>query len=264
MLEGNNVLIAFILTIIAGLCTGGGSFLALLTKTTNTRFLSVALGFSAGVMIYISFTELLLDATISSVASFGPKAGKVYVILCFMAGIVLMAIIDYLVPTYENPHVPHKIEELNDNKLLRLGIFSAVAIIIHNFPEGIATFMAAMEDLKLGIPVAFAIALHNIPEGIAVSIPIYFATKSRKKAFYYSFLSGFSEPMGAVAGYFLIKNYIHEGIIGFFLAIVAGIMVYISFDELLPTARVYGRHQHSMIGLFTGMAFIAFSMFLLP
>jgi len=195
-MESNNVLFAFGLTVFAGLATGIGSLMAFLSKKFNPKFLAGSLGFSAGVMIYVSLVEIFAKAKDSLTFLYGAKDGYWFTVLAFFAGIALIAIIDYLVPSYENPHELKslKLDTYNDSKekrLMRMGLFSALAIGIHNFPEGLATFIGALQDPTLGISIASAIAIHNIPEGIAVSVPIYFATKSRKKAFFYSFSSGF-------------------------------------------------------------------------
>lgn len=143
-----------------------------------------------------------------------------------------------------------------------MGLFSALAIAIHNFPEGLATFMGALTDPTLGVSIAVAIAIHNIPEGIAVSVPIYYATKNRKKAFWLSFLSGLAEPVGAILGFFILRNFFNESTFGVIFAGVAGIMVYISLDELLPTAEEYGEHHVAIGGLIAGMAVMATSLLL--
>ncbi|MDD2424210.1 MAG: zinc transporter ZupT [Candidatus Cloacimonetes bacterium] len=263
----NDVLFAFALTLFAGLSTGIGSLLAFLSKKFNPKFLSSALGLSAGVMIYVSFVEIFPKARTSLTAFYGDKAGHWYTLLAFFAGIALIAAIDLLVPSHENPHEfkNMELEGLKDNlpdekRLLRMGMFSALAIAIHNFPEGLATFMAAMKDPTLGISIALAIAIHNIPEGIAVSVPIYYATKSRKKAFWYSFLSGLAEPVGAIMGFFLLRSVISGASFGLVFAAVAGIMVYISFDELLPTAEEYGEHHIAISGLIAGMVIMGVSL----
>ncbi len=277
-----NLLFAFLLTLLAGLSTGIGSAIAFFTKKTNTRFLSVALGFSAGVMVYISFVEIFAEASQTLKAELGNTKGSWIAIIAFFFGIFLIAMIDKLVPDYENPHetkrveaikgeVPsdlpdHMIQEeaakLDSAKLLRAGIFTALAVAIHNFPEGFATIVAALRDPSLGISIAIAIAIHNIPEGIAVSVPVYYATDSRKKAFRYSFLSGMSEPVGALVGYLILSPFMSETLFGIVFAIIAGIMVFISFDQLLPTAREYGEHHLSIYGLIAGMALMAVSLML--
>ncbi|MFA5480079.1 MAG: zinc transporter ZupT [Candidatus Muiribacteriota bacterium] len=268
-MENPNILFAFLLTLFAGLSTGIGSAIAFFAKRTNTKFLCFSLGFSAGVMIYVSFTEIFAEANTSLSEIYGSKVGLFYTTLGFFGGIFLIALIDKFVPSYENPHEMHNVEEISKEKLnkhghlYRMGIFTALAIAIHNFPEGIATFMAALKNPALGIPIAIAIAIHNIPEGIAVSVPIYYATGSRKKAFYYSFLSGLAEPLGALAGYFILMNFVSESIFGFVFAGVAGIMVFISLDELLPSAEKYGEHHISIYGLILGMLVMASSLVLL-
>lgn len=261
----HNVLVAFGLTAFAGLSTGIGSALAFFSKRTNTNFLSIALGFSAGVMIYVSFMEILQKAKDSLVPVYGEVAGTWYTILAFFGGILLILVIDRLVPSYENPHEAHIIEEMqhprpHDAILLRMGLFTALAIAIHNFPEGLATFTAALTDPALGLSIAIAIAIHNIPEGISVSVPIYFATGSKPKAFWYSFLSGVSEPVGALIGYILLRPFMTDATFGLLFASVAGIMVFISLDELLPTAREYCSGHNAVYGLISGMAVMAISL----
>ncbi|WMJ84528.1 zinc transporter ZupT [Oscillospiraceae bacterium MB24-C1] len=264
----SNVLFAFSLTLFAGLATGIGSALSLLTKRTNPRFLSVALGFSAGVMIYVSFVEIFVKAKDALVASLGVKMGTWVTVGGFFFGILLIAVIDNLIPSTENPHEVHTVEEMDGESeshkshLMRMGLFTALAIGIHNFPEGLATFTAALSDPSLGVPIAVAIAIHNIPEGIAVAVPIFYATGSRMKAFKLSFLSGLSEPLGALIGYILLYRFFNDVVFGFIFASVAGIMVYISLDELLPSAREYGEHHLSIYGLIAGMAVMAVSLLL--
>lgn len=268
-MESKTVLFAFGLTLFAGLSTGIGSGLAFFAKRTNTKFLSTALGFSAGVMIYVSFVEIFFKAKSSLTEELGPVIGYWLTVLAFFGGIIFIGIIDRLVPSVENPHEVHRAEEMNEEKqaekfrnLYRMGLFTAMAIAIHNFPEGLATFVSALKDPKLGVPIAIAIAIHNIPEGIAVSIPIYYATGSRKKAFVYSFLSGLAEPVGALIGYAVIFSFINELVFGILFASVAGIMVFISLDELLPTAQEYGQHHLAVYGLVAGMAVMAVSLLL--
>ena len=263
----SSILFAFMLTVFAGLATGVGSLMAFYTKQTNKKFLSAALGFSAGVMIYVSMIEIFVKAKDSLQAVHGSEKGYLYTTVAFFVGIFIIALIDKLVPKAENPHEMRDIEDLEEAKkarenhsLMRMGMFSALAIAIHNFPEGLATFIGALEDPAMGISIAVAIAIHNIPEGIAVSVPIYHATGSRRRAFKYSFLSGLSEPVGAIIGYFLLRNYLSESMFGIVFAIVAGIMVYISLDELLPTAEKYGEHHIAIYGLISGMMVMAASL----
>lgn len=266
MLE-NNILFAFGLTLFAGLSTGIGSAMAFMSKKFNPKFLALSLGFSAGVMIYVSMIEIFVKAKDAMVGVYGDKMGYTYTTLSFFAGIAIIALIDKMVPSVENPHEMNKIgdnvpEQVKSKKLMRMGLFSALAIGIHNFPEGLATFMGALKDPTLGISIAVAIAIHNIPEGIAVSVPVFYATKSRRKAFRYSFLSGLAEPVGALIGYFLLRSVFNDASFGIVFASVAGIMVYISLDELLPTAEEYGEHHIAIWGLISGMAVMAVSLLL--
>lgn len=269
-MESHSLLIAFGLTLFAGLATGVGSAVAFIARTTNTKLLSVSLGFSAGVMIYVSFVELFSEAKRLLIAELGKTNGHLVTVAAFFGGVIMIALIDKLVPAKENPHEVHKVEEMDasssshkNKKLFRMGMLAALAIAIHNFPEGIATFASALKDIRLGIPIAIAIAIHNIPEGIAVSVPIFYATGNRKKAFFYSFLSGLSEPVGAVIGYIILLPFMGEVVYGILFASVAGIMVFISLDELLPTAREYGEHHLSAYGLIGGMIVMAVSLLLL-
>jgi ZIP family zinc transporter len=239
-----------------------------MSKQFNPRFLTTALGFSAGVMIYVSMIEIFVKARDSLTVGFGDKMGYVLTVLSFFTGIAVIALIDKLIPSYENPHemnVEQKIKDSTDeqkSKLMRMGMFSALAIGIHNFPEGLATFMSGLTNPTLGVSIAVAIAIHNIPEGLAVSAPIFYATQSRKKAFVYSFLSGLAEPLGALIGYFVLRSIFNEATFGVIFASVAGIMVYISIDELLPTAEEYGEHHLAIGGLIVGMFIMAVSLLL--
>lgn len=298
----NDVLFALGLTVFAGMATGIGSAIAFFAKQTNYRFLSISTGFSAGVMIYVSFVEIFIKGTDALVESYGEYWGHWVNVLSFFGGILLIGIIDNLIPSADNPHETHSDAEtaplqdssapipdfenvtetkekrggdLHDHgsrhhKLLRMGLFTALAIAIHNFPEGLATFLAALEDPTLGIAIAIAIALHNIPEGVSVSVPIFYATGNRKKAFIYSLLSGLAEPVGAIVAYLILVFFVggESGVVppqvmGVLFGGVAGIMVYISLDELLPTSRAYGKGHDSLFGLLAGMAVMALSLLLM-
>jgi ZIP family zinc transporter len=268
-MESPNILLAFGLTVFAGLSTGVGSAIAFFAKKTNTRVLTIALGLSAGVMIYISFMEIFSQARISLINYLGPIRGGLTAIGSFFAGITIIAVIDRLVPDFENPHELSGLKNLNsmdtdrDRRFYRMGIFSALAIAIHNFPEGMATLFSALENIKVGVAIAIAIAVHNIPEGIAVSIPIFYATGNRKKAFFYSFLSGLAEPVGAVLGYFILVPLINYQMFGIINAMVAGIMVFVALDELLPSAREFGHHHLAIYSMMLGMLIMALSMIFL-
>ncbi|MGI6496622.1 MAG: zinc transporter ZupT [Kiritimatiellia bacterium] len=281
-----DVWIAFGLTLFAGLATGIGSMIAFLAKRTDYRFLSVATGFSAGVMLYISFVEIFVKGNEALVERFGDPLGHWVNVASFFGGMLLIGLIDNLIPSSENPHEVHGGDEMcalregakqaphddpgHGRKLMRTGVFTALAITIHNFPEGLATFLAALQDPKLGAAIAIAVALHNIPEGISVSVPIYYATGNRRKAFCYSLLSGLAEPLGAIVAYLVLRLFaggengaLPPEIMGILFGGVAGIMVYVSLDELLPASRAYGKGHDSLFGVVGGMLAMALSLLLM-
>jgi ZIP family zinc transporter len=264
----NTIWIAFGLTAIAGLSTGIGSLIALIAKRTNTKFLCASLGFSAGVMLYVSFMDLLPAAKEELGLHYGNKTGVLYLMLAFFGGMGLITLIDFLIAKPNNPHELQSIEEMDKStgrqkSLHRMGVIVALSLVAHNFPEGIAVFTSAMSSgLSVAIPITIAVAIHNIPEGIAVSVPIYHATGNKRKAFWLSFLSGLSEPAGALVAWLFLMPFWSPLINGAVMAAVAGIMVYISVDELLPTAEKYGEHHISISGLIAGMIVMALSLFL--
>jgi zinc transporter, ZIP family len=264
------VAIAFGLTVLAGLSTGIGAALAFFSRGDNTRVLSIGLGFSAGVMMYVSFVEILAKSKSAFAQNMGDIASEVWMLGTFFGGFALAFLIDRLIPDDVNPHELRSDKELHSLKsshethpkhlLKRTGVFTAIAIAIHNFPEGFATFVASLEGMSLGIAIALAVAIHNIPEGMAVSLPIYHATGDRKKAFGYAFLSGLAEPIGAVVGFFVLMPFMGDLTLGITFGMVAGIMIYISLDELLPSARVYGNAHTAIAGIALGMAVMASSL----
>lgn len=271
--SAESLLIAFGLTLFAGLSTGIGAALAFFSRSDNAKFLSVGLGFSAGVMIYISFVEILVKSKASFSPYFSDTGAEAWMLICFFGGVALAFAVDRLIPEDVNPHELKSDDELSGLKsdaaasrryqtLHRTGIFTALAIAIHNFPEGFATFVSSLESLSLGIGIAVAVAIHNIPEGMAVSLPIYHATQDRRKAFGYAFLSGLAEPVGAALGYFLLMPLMGDMTLGITFGVVAGIMVYISLDELLPAARVYGNSHTAIGGIVAGMWVMATSLLL--
>lgn len=275
------VLSALLLTLIAGSATGIGGALVLFKKKLSSNFLAGALGLSAGVMIFISLAELYPEAQAEIMAIAPDSHGKSFVLIAFFVGMGIITLIDFLIPEYENPHeasglsLGDKTAAIdmmehagNASALKRLGIMSALAIAIHNFPEGIATFIGALNDPEMGAGITFAIAIHNIPEGIAVAIPIYYATRSKGKALLYATLSGFSEVFGAllclaVTSLFGIELTGSSMAFPLILSAVAGIMIYISLDELLPTAEKYGKHHIAIAGVVGGMAIMAISLLLM-
>ncbi len=281
---------ALLLTSLAGLSTVIGSSIAFFIKRPRYSHLTVLLSFSGGVMIYIAFTELLGTAIID--------VGFITANIAFFIGILLIAVVDILLPhEYKEEQVTspppsfaateqqessgshltrfeHRRQRAryglpqraipSKSALKRSGILLAVGIAIHNFPEGVVTFTcAATGDIAFGIMIAVAIALHNIPEGIAVSVPIFYATGNRLQAFGYSFLSGVAEPVGALIGYGILFPFLTPALLSSILAFAAGVMIYISLDEILPLAHRYGREHLVIIGLGSGMAVMAVSLFLL-
>jgi ZIP family zinc transporter len=269
----NDVIFAFMLTLIAGLATGIGGIVALISRSTNKKFLSICLSFSAGVMIYISFAEIFLEAFEALEEAFGKESGYLIVTVAFFAGIAIMAIIDRLIP-HDESHTDMlegisveeqaKLKEKGDLK--RTGISSTIAIAIHNFPEGLITFVAALYDPAMGVAVAIAITIHNIPEGIAVAAPIYHATGSRIKALLASIGAGLSEPLGALFAWLLLRSVFEEvdgGVVGIIFAVVGGIMVFVAIHHLLPTAQKYEQNHVVMRWLFAGMAVMAISLVVL-
>lgn len=247
---------AFSLTLLAGLSTGIGGVVSVLRRTPSDGFLAGSLGFSAGVMLYVSLVEILPEAMSS--------AGSPLAVLAFFLGIALIAVIDRLVPEPMNPHEPSQITDgARQRNLMRMGVMTALAIAIHNFPEGFATFIAALEDPTIAVPIAAAIAIHNIPEGVAVAVPLRQATGSRTKALGWTFVSGLAEPLGALVGFALLMPWLSPITMGVVLAGVAGVMVFVSLDELLPTAQATGRHHIAVYGLVAGMAVMAVSLLLL-
>jgi ZIP family zinc transporter len=256
----NNVILAFLLSLIAGLSTAIGGCIALFAKSSNTKFLSLSLGFSAGVMIYVSMIEIFTEATTFFITGFGEKKGELIAIIIFFVGMLLIGLINKYMSN-DKRFSGTKINQNSKMKLMRTGIFTAIVIAIHNFPEGLASFVSSLQSPSLAIPIVLAIALHNIPEGISVSVPIYYATGSKVKGFLYSLFSGFTEPLGAIVGYLILLPFMNDIVYGALYAIVAGIMVFISFDELLPAAREYDDNL-SIYGLVAGMAFMALSLWL--
>lgn len=260
----HNYAIALLITFLAGLATAIGSVFAFVLKKDNLKALSVGLGFSAGVMIFLSFTDIIPSAQEMLKTAF-PNNSQWIVYLGFIVGVVVAILIDYFIPD----HIPEQdLENPNEvvdaeHRIKRAGLLTAVAICVHNFPEGMATFLSASHDLTLGISVGLAIAIHNIPEGIAVALPVYHATGKKRYATLYAALSGISEPIGAVIGMFLLHFFMPQIMIGVAMAAVAGIMIYISFDTLLPLAREFGNWHLSMVGIISGMLFIWISLLLM-
>lgn len=273
----NVVAFSLLLASLAGLSTGIGSVIAYFIHRPKPQHMSLILGFAGGVMVYVAFAELLHSA-LDKVGFAGANIG-------FFGGIAFIMLIDLFIPhEYKYEDVGHSFSslitkresELEDvkpttssqvsqrSRLMRMSILTAIGIAIHNFPEGLVTFSSGLTgDRAFGMLVAVAIAIHNIPEGISVSIPIMQATGSRNRAFIYSFLAGLAEPVGALIGFAVLFNFLTPTLIYTLMAFAAGIMVYITLDEILPTAHMFGKEHLVIIGATAGMALMALSIFLI-
>ena len=256
-----------LMTLLAGLATLIGGFITFLVNKNNLKVLSLGLGFSAGVMIFVSFTEILSTAE-NLLKDYYPVDYHWIMFWGFIAGVVISKLIDEFVPD----HIEEE-DFLEDDcgteackrkhKIKRAGILTAIAIAVHNFPEGLGTFLVSSQNLVIGSSVALAIALHNIPEGIAVALPIYHATGKKRYAMWYAFWTGITEPLGAIIGLVLLHWFLPQVFVGFFLAAVVGIMIYISFDTLLPLSHEYGDWHYAIAGVMSGIIVIWASILLL-
>lgn len=263
-LSTSNVLIALGVTTAAGLATALGSLLVLTSKGPSPRLLAFGLAFAGGAMVYVSLSEILNKSIASFGVTYGERLGFSYGTLAFLVGVIAIALVDRLIP---NPHDTLKtndpaFSEHSRAHVRRVGLLTALAITAHNFPEGLATFFAMLEDPGVGLPLAFAIAIHNIPEGISIAVPVYFATNNKRYAFLAALLSGLAEPIGAVVGYVLLAPILSETVFGTVFGIIAGVMVYLAIDELLPAAKRYAKGHETVYGLVSGMAALALSLVL--
>ena len=261
----DNWKIPLLMTLLAGLATVIGGFITFLVNKNNLKILSLGLGFSAGVMIFVSFTEILTTAE-ELLKAYYPVDYHWIMFWGFIAGVVISKLIDTFLPD----HIDDDFEDNNSNNhkihhsgIKRAGILTAIAIAIHNFPEGMGTFLVSSQDLAIGISVALAIALHNIPEGISVALPIYHATGKKRMALWYSFWTGMTEPLGALIGLTLLHWFLPQVFVGFFMAAVVGIMIYISFDTLLPLSHEYGDWHYAIAGIMSGIIVIWASLLFL-
>jgi ZIP family zinc transporter len=231
-----------------------------MVKKPGPKFMSFTLGFSAGIMIFVSFVELLAKA-IQNVGFLGSN-------LAFFIGMGTYFFVDLLLPHEyigQHDHPRDKYDQMNEGMrgLERTGLLVAIGISVHNFPEGIATFVGTVNDMNLGLAIAAAIAIHNIPEGLAISAPVYVATGSRKQAFFWSFLSGVSEVVGAGLAALFLMPFLSESLMGYVLAVVAGIMVVISLDEIIPAAKSFPSEHMPLFGMMAGMAVMMVSLWML-
>ena len=259
-----NLLIALAVTTGAGLATGFGSLLVFASKKPNARILAFGLAFAGGAMVYVSLSEILNKSIFSFTQGYGDKLGFTFGTLAFLTGVGMIVLIDRLVP---NPHERLEVDdpffkEHNAEYIKRVGLLTALAITAHNFPEGLATFFATLENPAVGLPLAFAIAIHNVPEGIAIAVPVFYATGNKTYAFVACLLSGLAEPIGAILGYALLRPYLSDAVFGSVFGIIAGVMVFLALDELLPAAKRYAKGHETVYGLITGMGALAVSLVL--
>lgn len=254
-----NVIYAFLLTLLAGLTTGVGSVIGLFVPRSNKKFLSLVLGFSAGVMIYVSFMEMIPKSQGYLDAAYGTQNGVWWMCGALFFGMAVIMLIDNFIPSPESDLTAQKTGQ-HSSGLERMGVMTALAIAIHNFPEGLATFASTLDDVSLGLAIAVAIAIHNIPEGIVTSVPIYHATGKRKKAFLVSLLSGLTEPLGALIGYLILRPFLSDTVYGIIFASISGIMIYIAIEELIPMAREYDKGNSMILGCIFGMMVMALSL----
>ena len=242
-------MISLLLSLLAGLSTVIGAFIVFFSKSSNKKLITFALAFSAGVMITISFTDLYPSAQETLVKQEGHLMGVLLSLLFMIIGVLIAFLIDHFIPEGDK----------KGGDLYRVGFVSMIAIMLHNFPEGIATFVSGYQSTTLGIYIAMAIALHNIPEGISIAMPIYYSTNSKSKAFKYTVISGIAEPVGAFLAFLFLKPFINEIILAVIFALVAGIMLYIAFQELIPEARAYGYNKLYIFSLILGICIIPIS-----
>jgi zinc transporter, ZIP family len=293
------VWLALAITMGAGLATVLGSLLVIFARETNTRLLAFGLAFAGGAMVYVSLVEIFVKSQGAFGAVFPEKQAYAYATLAFFCGVGLLVVIDRLVP---NPHhgvsetevkdemggVPRPlgaavalgahdhhghhqpaarhhapaVDTANRQLIARVGLMAALAITAHNLPEGLATFFATLENPTVGLPLAMAIAIHNIPEGVSIAVPVYYATGSRGKAILATFLSGLAEPVGALLGYLVLAPFLSDAMFGAVFGVIAGAMVFLALDELLPAARRYAQGHETVYGIVIGMAALALSLVL--
>lgn len=262
----HSYIVALVITTLAGLSTIVGGFLTFFIKRTNLHALSIGLGFSAGVMIFIALYAIMHEAQDFLTPTFPDKA-QLVTFLSFFAGVAIAALIDFCMPAHIGANflsngINEEAAEPVNPKVSKAGVLTALMISIHRFPEGLATFLVASKNLALGIPFAVAIAIHNLPEGIAIALPVFHATGKKRLAIFYTFIASLAGPIGAIIGIIITKIFLPEMAVGMMFGAVAGIMVYISLDTLLPLAREFGDNHHVMIGIISGMFFISMSLLL--
>lgn len=256
------VLIAFAVCCAAAAATVIGSALVLRADRSNPRLLAFGLAFAAGAMVYVSLVEILQKSVTSFSQVMSNKDAYTHATLWFFVGVLLLALIDRLIP---NPHHGISTEApalKHDHNIGRVGLLAAAAITVHNFPEGLATFFATLENPAIGAPLAVAIAIHNIPEGVSIAIPVYYATGSKSKAVLATAASALAEPAGALIGYLILAPFLDDSVFGAVFGVIAGVIVFLCLDELMPEAKRYARGHETTYGMIIGMFAIAISLVL--
>ena len=265
------MLLALLLSLLAGLATSIGGLLVLHKKFLERPLLAMSMAFAAGAMLFVSFVEIIPLGLTALADTYDARTAKWIVYSAFFVGVVIVAMIDKVLPSSLNPsEIEGKESQLSgsdkktNKKLLRSGLLVAVVLALHNFPEGMSTFFATYQDPTAGIVLAIAIAIHNVPEGIAVAAPVYAATRSRKKAFWWATASGLTEPLGALVALAIVSVFVPPELFGIVFGLIAGMMVFIAIDELLPGARRYQTDKHQVVyGLLAGMGVVAVSLLLI-
>lgn len=259
-----NVLIAFLVTVLAASATMLGALSVINAKESNPRLLAFGLSFAGGAMVYISLVEIFVKSQVSFGEVFSEKYAYASATAAFFIGIFLLVILDRFLP---NPHADlTKISQTDAIEkrfeLKSIGLLATLAITAHNLPEGMATFFSTLDDPSVGMNLAIAIAIHNIPEGISIAIPVYYATGSKKKAIIATLISALAEPVGAILGYSILAPFMGPAVYGGLFGIIAGAMVYLALDELLPASKRYARGHETVYGMVLGMGVIAMSLVL--
>lgn len=243
---------SFLITSFAGLSTMLGTLIIFLKNKNQDKIIAASLSFAAGVMICVSLLDLIPEAIELLTSTFKNFISILIFMIFFCIGVLSSMTIDKYMP--ENKE--------HNSKLFRVGLISMLAIVLHNIPEGIATFMASSMDKSLGISLALAIAMHNVPEGISIAVPIYYSTKDKRKSFLYTFISALSEPFGALLAFLFLKNFINDIFMGILFSLIAGIMIHISFYELIPTSKKYNELNITTLFFIIGLVFMGVNVFL--
>lgn len=246
----SNVTLSLLISFLAGISTFIGGLVVFIKFKDKNKFLAFSLSFSLSVMLSISVFELIPESIMTLL-------NRMSFLLAFLSGLFMFVLGKILVNK-----ITHKTHLLSGNSLYRVGVLSMIALMIHNFPEGIATFMASYNDISTGISLGIAIMLHNIPEGISIAVPVYYATCSKKRGLFLTLVSGLAEPLGAFVSYILLKNYINDVTISLVLILVAGIMMSLAIDEMIPEVNKYDNKVISIIGMILGLVLVLINLYL--